>query len=64
MGRVEIFHSLIRAFLFIALAIVLFANMGEYQPLSIEARIIIIVLVSLEAIVIIRKIDNRNKKDY
>ncbi|MBM7571323.1 hypothetical protein [Aquibacillus albus] len=64
MGRMEIFHSLIKALLFIALAIVLFTNMFEYQPISREARIIIIVLVLLEAIVIIRKIDNRNKKDY
>ncbi|GAA0501433.1 hypothetical protein GCM10008986_31110 [Salinibacillus aidingensis] len=46
------------------MAIVLFANMFEYQPLSREAKIIIIVIVLLEAIVIIRKIDNRNKKDY
>ncbi|ENH98057.1 hypothetical protein J416_02399 [Gracilibacillus halophilus YIM-C55.5] len=60
MGRLEIFYSFIKALLLIALAIVLFANMFEYQPLSREARTIIIVLVLLEAIVIIRKIDNRN----
>ncbi|MFC7062318.1 hypothetical protein [Halobacillus seohaensis] len=62
MGPSEIIYSLIKALLYFALAIVLFAHMFEYQPLSQEARVIIAMIALFEAIMIVRKIDNRNQK--
>lgn len=61
MGIKEVIYSLIKALLYISLAIVLFSHMSEHQPLSREARVIIAMLALFEAIMIIRKVDNRKK---
>ncbi|TFB15042.1 hypothetical protein E3U55_12375 [Filobacillus milosensis] len=61
MGRLEVLQSLLKSFLYIALAIVLFSNLYEYQPLSPAAKTIIASLAIIEAIGLIRKVDNRNQ---
>lgn len=62
MRPLQVIYYLIKAILYFLLAIVLFAHMYEYQPLSQAARTIIIIIALFEAIMIVRKIDNRNQK--
>ncbi|CQR48186.1 hypothetical protein BN1058_02535 [Paraliobacillus sp. PM-2] len=62
MGPKEILLSLAKVFLYFALAFILLSSLYDYQPLTPSAKIIISTLVIIEAISLIRKIDNRNKK--
>ncbi|MGP4063262.1 hypothetical protein [Halobacillus sp. H74] len=62
MGSNEILLSLVKIFLYFALAFVLLSSLYDDQILSPSAKIIISALVIIEAIVLIRKIDNRNQE--